>query len=48
VGEVNRGLTYWENASDKRILMSANNFLFALNAKTGKLISTFGETAKLI
>jgi len=47
VGEVNRGLTYWENASDKRILMSANNFLFALNAKTGKLISTFGENGKV-
>jgi len=46
-GEVNRGLTYWENASDKRILMSANNFLFALNAKTGKLISTFGENGKV-
>src|SRR4051794_2605175 len=26
--EVNRGLTYWENGEDKRILMSANNFLF--------------------
>jgi len=46
-GEVNRGLTYWENGDDKRILMSANNFLFALNAKTGKLISTFGESGKV-
>jgi quinoprotein glucose dehydrogenase len=46
-GEVNRGLTYWENGDDKRILMSANNFLFALNAKTGKLISTFGENGKV-
>jgi len=45
-GEVNRGLTYWENGNDKRILMSANNFLFALNVKTGKLISTFGENGK--
>jgi quinoprotein glucose dehydrogenase len=46
-GEVNRGLTYWENGDDKRILMSANNFLFALNAKTGRLISTFGENGKV-
>ena len=46
-GEVNRGLTYWENGDDKRILMSANNFLFALNAKTGKPISTFGENGKV-
>lgn len=46
-GEVNRGLTYWENGDDERILMSANNFLFALNAKTGKLISTFGDSGKI-
>ena len=46
-GEVNRGLTYWENGDDKRILMSANNFLFALNVKTGKPISTFGENGKV-
>ena len=46
-GEVNRGLTYWENGDDKRILMSANNFLFALNAKTGKLILTFGDNGKV-
>ncbi|MCW3089951.1 MAG: pyrroloquinoline quinone-dependent dehydrogenase [Ferruginibacter sp.] len=45
--EVNRGLTYWENGNDKRILMSANNFLFALNAKTGKPISTFGKNGKV-
>jgi quinoprotein glucose dehydrogenase len=46
-GEVNRGLTYWENGNDKRILMSANNFLFALHVKTGKPISTFGENGKV-
>jgi quinoprotein glucose dehydrogenase len=46
-GEVNRGLTYWENGDDKRILMSANSFLFALNVKTGKPISTFGENGKV-
>lgn len=46
-GEVNRGLTYWEDGEDKRILMSANNFLFALDAKTGKPISTFGSGGKV-
>lgn len=46
-GEVNRGLTYWENGNDKRILTSANNFLFALDAKTGKPISSFGEGGKV-
>src|SRR5688572_29768449 len=37
-GEVNRGVVYWENGDDKRILFSANNFLFALDARTGKPI----------
>lgn len=46
-GEVNRGLTYWENGGDKRILMSANNLLFALDAKTGKPISSFGKNGKV-
>ena len=40
--EVNRGLTYWEDGSDRRILMSADNHLIALDAHTGKLISGFG------
>lgn len=45
--EVNRGLTYWENGNDKRILMSADNHLIALDAKTGKLISSFGDAGKV-
>jgi quinoprotein glucose dehydrogenase len=46
-GEMNRGLTYWENGNDKRILMTANNFLIALHAKTGKPITTFGKNGKV-
>lgn len=45
--EVNRGLTYWENGNDKRILMSADNNLFALDARTGKLIPGFGNGGKV-
>lgn len=45
--EVNRGLTYWENGDDKRILFSANNFLFALDARTGKPIPGFGQNGKV-
>ena len=40
---VNRGVTYWESGQDKRILFGAGPKLMALNAKTGKLISDFGE-----
>ena len=42
-GEVNRGLTYWESGDDKRILFSANNQLFALDARMGKPIASFGK-----
>ncbi|MDN5286595.1 MAG: pyrroloquinoline quinone-dependent dehydrogenase [Mucilaginibacter sp.] len=45
--EVNRGLTYWENGNDKRILMSADNHLIALDARTGKPISGFGSGGKV-
>ncbi len=46
-GEVNRGVAYWENGDDERILFSANNFLFALDAGTGKPVSDFGENGKV-
>jgi quinoprotein glucose dehydrogenase len=42
-----RGVTYWEMDKDKRILYSAGNDLIALNAKTGKLITTFGKNGKV-
>lgn len=47
VAEVNRGLTYWENGDDKRILFSANNYLFALDARTGKSMIGFGDNGKV-
>jgi quinoprotein glucose dehydrogenase len=46
-GEVSRGLTYWENGDDRRILFTANNQLFALDAHTGKLITSFGNKGKV-
>lgn len=46
-GEVNRGLTYWEDGDDKRILFTANNFLFALDAATGKPVPHFGENGQV-
>lgn len=40
---INRGVTYWEERDDKRILYSVGSVLFAINAETGKLITDFGE-----
>ena len=41
--DVNRGVSYWENGNDKRILFPANNRLYAIDAETGKPIPTFGN-----
>jgi quinoprotein glucose dehydrogenase len=46
-GGVNRGVTYWENEKDKRILFTAGDNLFAVNAQTGKLINSFGDSGKV-
>jgi len=39
----NRGVTYWEEGDDKRILFTAGPRLIALNADTGKPIPSFGD-----
>lgn len=44
---INRGSIYWENGKDKRIYFSAGIYLFALNAISGELISTFGDNGKI-
>lgn len=46
-GGVSRGVTYWEAGDDHRILYTAGDHLFAHDAKTGKLISSFGEHGKV-
>jgi len=43
----NRGVVYWQNANDKRILYTAGSFLYAVNALTGKSIPDFGIDGKV-
>jgi quinoprotein glucose dehydrogenase len=43
----NRGVTYWEEGDDKRILFTAGNWLMALNAVDGRPIASFGEGGKV-
>jgi quinoprotein glucose dehydrogenase len=38
----NRGVMYWEDGEDKRILYTVGSGLYAVNAKTGQIVSTFG------
>lgn len=44
---VNRGITYWANKDDKRILFSAGPWLYALNADSGVLIPSFGDSGRI-
>lgn len=46
-GGVSRGVTYWEDGYDERILFTAGHYLFAINAQTGKPIDSFGEEGKV-
>ncbi len=43
----NRGVVYWQNANDKRILYTAGSYLYAVNTITGKSISDFGKDGKV-
>jgi quinoprotein glucose dehydrogenase len=44
---VNRGVTYWEEGQDKRILYSFGQYLYALDARTGKKIESFGANGRV-
>jgi quinoprotein glucose dehydrogenase len=43
----NRGVTYWASGDDRRIFFVSRQFLYALNAATGKLIGSFGDAGKV-
>ena len=44
---VNRGVTYWANKEDKRILFSAGPWLYSLNADNGSLVTSFGDSGRI-
>lgn len=47
-GGLNRGVAYWtDDAGDQRIFHSAGNWLYALDAKTGKPVPTFGRDGRI-
>jgi quinoprotein glucose dehydrogenase len=43
----NRGLAYWTDGKDARLLVGVMNFLYALDAATGKSIATFGNQGRI-
>jgi quinoprotein glucose dehydrogenase len=42
-----RGLAYWSDGRDKRILVGVMNFVYALDASTGKPIASFGSQGRI-
>ncbi len=44
---VNRGVSYWHNGQDKRILFTSGSELFAVNAETGEPVVKFGKSGKV-
>jgi quinoprotein glucose dehydrogenase len=43
----NRGMTYWGEGEDRRIFVGIDYYIYALNAKTGKRVASFGENGRL-
>ena len=46
-GTSTRGIAYWRNGADERILSVRPPYLYAINLKTGELIRSFGEAGKV-
>lgn len=44
---LNRGVAYWKDGEDQRILYSRGKYIFAVNAETGTLIKFFGENGRV-
>ena len=43
----NRGVTYWEDCEDQRIYFAHRNFLYSLDARTGKPVRSFGDAGRV-
>jgi quinoprotein glucose dehydrogenase len=43
----NRGISYWTDGKDARLFVTIKQYLYAVDAGTGKTIDTFGEHGKV-
>ena len=43
----NRGITYWSDGKQEQIFVTVRQFLYALDAKTGKPVATFGNAGRI-
>ena len=46
-GGIKRGVTFWEKDGDRRILFTAGEYLYALNADTGLPVQDFGQDGRI-
>lgn len=46
-GGVNRGLAYWTDGTDRRILLGSGQWLHAIDARTGQAIESFGQHGRV-
>lgn len=46
-GGTMRGVGYWRDGDDERILTGRGNHLYALDAKTGRFVRSFGESGRV-
>jgi quinoprotein glucose dehydrogenase len=46
-GTTSRGVTYWVDGQDQRILFGAGKWLYALDARTGKSLPRFGQNGRI-
>ena len=44
---VNRGLAWWREGDERRLMFSAGRYLHAIDPATGKLIPTFGQGGRI-
>lgn len=44
---ISRGLTYWTDGKQKTIFFGAGQWIYALEASSGKLLSNFGENGRI-
>ncbi len=47
MGGVNRGVSYWTDGKEERILFTGRHFLYALDALSGKPIPSFGTEGRV-
>jgi quinoprotein glucose dehydrogenase len=43
----NRGLMYWRDHADERVFAAVDNFVYALDAATGKPVQSFGKSGRI-